>query len=130
MLYMRPYHFKGIQRLECALLPFQPLRSLARLVFVVNRLGVSVNLQRASHAIIMEPQLQNTTTTQAIKRVHRIGQQFPTTVEILTSKQVEAERVVQDKHALNALFAKMVDEAKKNIDMDDDEDEESDEGVV
>jgi hypothetical protein len=100
------------------------------IIGTIGTMGVGVNLQRASHAIIMEPQLQNTTTTQAIKRVHRIGQQFPTTVEILTSKQVEAERVVQDKHALNALFAKMVDEAKKNIDMDDDEDEESDEGVV
>jgi hypothetical protein len=43
---------------------------------------------------------------------------------------VEAERVVQDKHALNALFIKMVNEVKKNIDVDDDEDKESDEGVV
>jgi hypothetical protein len=97
------------------------------IVGTIGTMGVGVNLQRAHHVVIMEPQLQNTTAEQAIRQIHRIGQQFETVVEILTSEKVDGERVVQNKHALNALFAKMVEQAKNNINVQADDDEESEE---
>jgi hypothetical protein len=86
------------------------------IISTIGVLGLGVNLQRSAYEIIMEPQLQHSATAQAVKRVHRLGQQHPTTVEILTSQMVQAERVVQDRRLLRERFAAMVQEAKVNLD--------------
>jgi hypothetical protein len=98
------------------------------LIGTLGTLGLGVNLQRADYMIILEPQLQHSATSQAIKRVHRIGQQRRTTVEILTSDTVQAERVVHDKRLLREAFSGLVQNAKASL--DDAESEEDDEGIA
>ena len=102
------------------------------MIGTVGILGLGVNLQRSAYEILMEPQLQHSTTYQAVKRVHRIGQQHPTVVEVLISNTVQAERVVQDRRLLIERFSKMVLEAKVNLGISLDAESESseDEGIA
>jgi hypothetical protein len=81
------------------------------LVGTIGTLGVGVNLDAAADGIIMESQFQHSKTAQAVKRIHRLGQKYPTTMGILVSETVNCERQVQSKKVLAEQFARIVHDA-------------------
>lgn len=67
----------------------------AVLVCQVQAGGVGLNIQAAQVVILCEPQLKPSTESQAIARVHRMGQPFPVEVHRLCAEDTIDERVIE-----------------------------------
>jgi SNF2 family DNA or RNA helicase len=82
------------------------------LVGTVKTLGVGINLHRATTLYLLEKLLSAADTAQAMKRIHRIGQEFPCRFRTFTSETVEIEKMVASKLAFFQTLSTVVDTAK------------------
>jgi len=78
------------------------------LVASAGVMGIGLTLHRAHDMIIMEPQFQQSTLLQVMKRSHRIGQTETTKVQILRCDAVEFEKLVWDRTTFRKYFGGMV----------------------
>ena len=94
---------------------FSERNGFATLVMQIEVGGVGLNLQAASVAVLMEPQLKPSTEQQAIARAHRMGQTQPVVVYRLIAADSIDERIVQ----LSGFKAELFDELARHSNLAD-----------
>lgn len=105
---------------NAAIAAFQSEPDVAVAVCSLTAAGVGLNLQVASNVVLAELSWTNAEQTQAIDRVHRIGQDQPVTAwRIIAAQTIDARiaELIDDKAGLAARALDGSDEAASSVDV-------------
>ena len=75
--------------------------------------GVGLNLTEADYCFLLDPWWNPATESQAVDRIHRIGQSRTVMVYRLIAKDTIEEKVMELKERKAALFASVMDEGNE-----------------
>ena len=84
------------------------IKSADVIVGTIDTLGIGVTLHRASLVVILEPQFLESSTAQAKKRVHRLGQRYACMSWVLHTDTLQSERLIANRGEFRKMFADAV----------------------